>query len=289
MLLFIPACPVEIECRDFIVEKDEQVNRRYGGHPLWTPTMVLVVVLFLLIAFVYLNLAEHVFRVLGLSPMGAFLVLGGSLLGSMINIPLTRRHIKLVDPRAAQMPAWMQWMLPIVHYHPPAVVDQVVAINVGGAIVPVAFSVYLLTLGGTKVVATLAATVIVVIIAKLLARPMPGVGVTIPTFIPPLVAAVAAHVLVVQVTRGPLDAAAPVAYIAGTLGTLIGADLLNLPRILRGSLVQGGARSSGGDPIWDYFGGEGRTAPKFIASIGGAGIFDGIFLTSILAPILAVL
>jgi uncharacterized membrane protein len=72
-----------------------------------------------------------------------------------------------------------------------------------------------------------------------------GVGVTIPTFIPPLVVAVAAHVLV-QVTGGPLDAAAPVAYIAGTLGTLIGADLLNLPRILRGSLVQGG----GGERRW---------------------------------------
>jgi uncharacterized membrane protein len=288
MLLFIPVCPVESESRGFIVEKDDHVNRRYGGHPLWTPVMVLVVVLFLLIAFAYLNLAEHVFRLLGLSPMGAFLVLGGSLLGSMINIPLTRQRIKLIDPRAAQMPAWMRWMLPIVHYHPPAVVDQVVAINVGGAIVPLVFSAYLLTLASTKVVATLAATVIVVIVAKLLARPMPGVGVTIPTFIPPLVAAVAAHVMV-QVTGGPLDAAAPVAYIAGTLGTLIGADLLNLPRILRGSLVQAGARSGGGDPIWDYFGGEGRPAPKFIASIGGAGIFDGVFLTSILAPILAVL
>lgn len=250
--------------------------------------MVIVLALFLLLAFAYLNLAEHVFRLLGLSPLGAFVLLGGSLLGSMINIPVTRQRIKLVDPRVEQMPAWMRWMLPIVHYYPPAVVDQVVAVNIGGAIVPVVFSAYLLTQPGTKLMAALVATALVVVIAKLLARPMPGVGVTLPTFIPPLVAAVAAHFLVLAM-GGPLPAAAPVAYISGTLGTLIGADLLNLPRILRGSLVQGTAAGLGDDSAWNYSGGAGRPAPKFIASIGGAGVFDGIFLTSILAPILAVL
>ena len=112
------------------------MNRRYSGHPLMTPLMIIVLVVFLLLAFLYLNLAEHVFRLLGLSPLGAFLVLGGSLLGSMINIPLTRKRIKLIDPRVEQMPAWMRWMPPIFHYYPPAVVDQVVAVNVGGALVP---------------------------------------------------------------------------------------------------------------------------------------------------------
>jgi uncharacterized membrane protein len=57
------------------------------------------------------------------------------------------------------------------------------------------------------------------------------------------------------------ERAAPLAYIAGSLGTLIGADLLNLGRI--GEL---------GAPI---------------ASIGGAGTFDGIFLTGIAAVLLA--
>jgi uncharacterized membrane protein len=119
---------------------------------------------------------------------------------------------------------------------------------------------------------------------------MPGVGITLPTLILPLIAAVTAHFLVV-IFGGPLASAAPAAYIAGTLGTLIGADLLNLPRILRGSLVQSGSHYDevGGDPIWNL-GREGEpTPPRYIASIGGAGIFDGIFLTSILAPILAVL
>ena len=55
--------------------------------------------------------------------------------------------------------------------------------------------------------------------------------------------------------------AAPLAYIAGTLGTLIGGDLLNLGLL------------------------PGLGAP--VASIGGAGTFDGVFLTGILAVLLA--
>jgi len=55
--------------------------------------------------------------------------------------------------------------------------------------------------------------------------------------------------------------AAPLAYIAGSLGTLIGADLLNL------------------DKLTDL------NAP--VASIGGAGTFDGIFLTGIVAVLIA--
>jgi uncharacterized membrane protein len=54
---------------------------------------------------------------------------------------------------------------------------------------------------------------------------------------------------------------APLAYIAGSLGTLIGADLTNLDKV------------------------RGLGAP--VAWIGGAGTFDGIFLTGILAVLLA--
>ena len=55
--------------------------------------------------------------------------------------------------------------------------------------------------------------------------------------------------------------AAPVAYVAGTLGVLIGADLLklNVVRLMRVSVV----------------------------SIGGAGTFDGVFLAGLLAALLA--
>jgi uncharacterized membrane protein len=95
---------------------------------------------------------------------------------------------------------------------------------------------------------------IVAAVVHSLAQPVPGIGIGVPIFAPPLVTT--AIVLVLSRER-----AAPLAYIAGSLGTLIGADLLNLGKI------------------------EGQGAP--IASIGGAGTFDGIFLTGIISVLLA--
>jgi uncharacterized membrane protein len=91
-------------------------------------------------------------------------------------------------------------------------------------------------------------------ISKLLARPVPGVGIAMPALIPPILAALVA--LILAPAQGPM-----VAYIAGTLGVLIGADLLNLKNL---TLLR---------------------AP--VVSIGGAGTFDGIFLTGIIAVLLA--
>ena len=54
-----------------------------------------------------------------------------------------------------------------------------------------------------------------------------------------------------------------IAYVSGVLGALIGADLLNLPKIPK------------------------LGAP--VASIGGAGTFDGVFLSGIIAVVLAAL
>jgi uncharacterized membrane protein len=98
------------------------------------------------------------------------------------------------------------------------------------------------------------ATAIIAAVSHLLAHPVPGLGIAVPTFIPPLVTAAA----VLLISRAE---AAPLAYIAGSLGTLIGADLLNL-----------GAIKMLGAPV---------------ASIGGVGTYDGIFLTGIVAVLLA--
>ena len=91
-------------------------------------------------------------------------------------------------------------------------------------------------------------------IVHMMAQPVRGMGIAVPTFIPPLVAATTALLL-------SRRSAPALAYVAGSLGTLIGADLLNLDKI------------------------HGLGAP--VASIGGAGTFDGIFLTGILAVLLA--
>jgi len=206
---------------------------------------VLYLAVFVLLPFLvfmfFFQVAAFSFAKLGLSPEGAVLLFGLSLIGGIINIPVSRRLVK-------------ERMSPLNYffYYPPRVSEQVIAVNLGGAVIPVLFSFYLLH--RTPFLPTILAAAIVTIASKALARPVPGMGISLPAFIPPLVAAAAAVLLA-------REYAAPVAYIAGVWGTLTGADLLNLNRF----------RDIGGQ----------------VLSIGGAGVFDGIFLIGIVAALLA--
>jgi len=124
---------------------------------------------------------------------------------------------------------------------------------VGGAIIPTFLSLYLLT-QALAPLRVLVATAAVTFLTSRWARPVAGVGIVVPMLLPALSAALAALLLVPQ--QAPLAA-----YVAGTMGTLIGADLLHVRQVTR------------------------LAAP--IASIGGAGTFDGIFITGIIAVLLA--
>ena len=123
----------------------------------------------------------------------------------------------------------------------------------GGALIPVALSIYLLIKNRLFVQGLIAVAVVTVVVNRL-AHPVPGVGIALTPIIPPLLAAGVSLLL-------SRNAAPALAYISGSLGTLIGADLLNLGIV--GQLQ----------------------AP--VLSIGGAGTFDGVFLTGILAVLLA--
>lgn len=211
------------------------------------PLMWLFFLLLILPALVlvfFFQVAAFSFTKLGLSPQGAVLLFGLSLLGGVINIPVSRRRFVVEEDRFSPFP--------FLFYYPPRVREQVVAVNLGGAVIPVLFSLYLL--GRAPLLPALAATVVVTAVARALARPVPGVGISLPAFVPPLVAAAVAVLL-----AG--DNAAPVAYIAGVWGTLVGADLLNLHRL--------------------------RELGAHVLSIGGAGVFDGIFLVGLVAALLA--
>jgi uncharacterized membrane protein len=91
------------------------------------------------------------------------------------------------------------------------------------------------------------------------ARPVKGLGIVTPALLPPLAAALAA-IIIVYVFGAPHDCIFLIAYVGGTLGTLIGADILNLGRI--------------------------RDLGAPVASIGGAGTFDGVFLSGLVAVLL---
>jgi uncharacterized membrane protein len=202
-----------------------------------------------LVLLIEIGLLGRVYSALGLNPRVATLVLFGSLLGSYINLPLVR----LPDERVVSRQVVEMFGVPFLA---PVEVDwpgTIVAINVGGAVIPIMLSFYLLMRHNLWAFGALA-TAIVAFVVNRMATPVPGVGISVPTIAPPLLAAGVALLLSRRL-------AAPIAYIGGSLGVLIGADLLNLGQL----------RSLG--------------AP--VASIGGAGTFDGIFLTGVIAVLLA--
>lgn len=208
--------------------------------------LILLIVITLPVFFIliFLNIVTVSFSKLGLSPEGGFILLFAILIGSAINVPISRRRIAYKSPR----PYYTHFFF----YTPPPVTHQVITVNVGGAVIPVCFALYLLPLA--PLVSTLIATIVMVVVTRWLAKPVEGMGITMPFWISPLLSAGLALLLSRQ---NP----APVAYISGVLGTIIGADLLNWP-----SFKRLGAQ---------------------VLSIGGAGVFDGIFLTGIVAALIA--
>ena len=212
------------------------------------------ILFFLVLAFLFALIEIHVinyaFTLAGLPPGLAFVALLGSLIGSYINIPIRRLHGG--TQHTAMITSYG------IRYHPPVRPwdgSTILAINVGGAVVPMLVSLYILVQQPGILGQAALATAIVALVVNRSARPIRGLGIATPLFIPPIVAALAGFIL------GGHSHAAPVAYIGGVLGTLIGADVANLGRL-----------SDLGAPV---------------ASIGGAGTFDGIFLTGIVAVLLA--
>ena len=193
---------------------------------------------------VFVNAVGISFERLGLSQTAALVLLFGALAGSSVNIPLYRRRFVAPSDELDAL-AWF-------FYRPPVLRQQIIAINLGGAVIPLGLAAYVAPrapLGPMLLV-----TACIALLCKLLARPHVDVGITLPPLIPPITAAVLAHLL------SPHNAA-PVAFVGGVVGTLVGADLLNLPAVL--------------------------AMPAGILSIGGAGVFDGIFLIGVIAVLLA--
>lgn len=214
----------------------------------WLRYLLLFMALGLLMFLVQLGIIAVAFEKLGLSSESAYLLLMVTLLGSFINLPLFQLQGEDVDQEVPPTP--FEFLL----RQPPYRGRTLIAVNIGGGVIPVAFSLFLLTHYALDLRALLACVVMVTAVAYGFSRAAPGVGVMMPIFLAPLTAALAATWL-------DPEQRAPLAYIGGTLGVLLGADVLRLRDIRR------------------------MRTP--IASIGGAGSFDGVFLTGIIAVLLA--
>ncbi|MEA2679303.1 MAG: hypothetical protein QOK03_1025 [Candidatus Binataceae bacterium] len=226
----------------------------------FAPFLILyAIIFFFVLAFLFvlleIGIIHHAFLMVGLPPELAFLALFASLVGSYINIPLTRIESGPAHPVDLVNRFGVRYRVPTRY----AGGSTILAINVGGAVVPLLVSLYVMLVQPAAILPAAIGVAIVALVVHRFAWPVPGVGIATPMFIPPIVAALTALVLTGMMTGGAyVDA---VAFVSGVLGTLIGADLMNLNKL-----------STLGAPV---------------ASIGGAGTFDGVFLTGIVAVLLA--
>jgi len=203
-----------------------------------------------LFAIVQLGLLSIAFDKLELSSNAAFALLLVSLAGSLINIPIARVSAERPENESKTINPFGLFRQPQQAFTG----HTVIAVNLGGCIVPMGFSFYLLVVHQLSLLPVVAAVAFVTVLSRLISMPIPGIGIGMPIFVAPLAAAIAG------ITLGNADSA-PIAYIAGTMGVLLGADLLRI--------------------------GDIRKLGIPIASIGGAGTFDGIFISGIVAVLLA--
>ena len=214
------------------------------------PLLIGIIAFVFLFALIQVGAVSIAFEKLGLTAGSGMLLLLSCIMGSLVNMPLFQMQTSA--PAKSEQPTsplpWLQRL------QQPFEGKTVVCINLGGAIIPVTFSLYLLATQPVPPGAVLLAVIGQSTVCYFFSRPIPGMGIGMPILIAPITAAVLAVML-----GG--EQSAPVAYIAGTLGVLVGADLLRINNI--------------------------RELGVPVASIGGAGTFDGVFITGIVAVLLA--
>jgi uncharacterized membrane protein len=217
--------------------------------------LLMTLVLLLLMPFLLADAMVSALQQLGISRAFGALLVAGIFVGSLFNIPVRRM------PRGEVLEYRPFDLYGIDRLAPRLVsgsAQQVIALNVGGCLIPLLIVGYeFLRLGSSDdavIVALLLACGFNTVACYLLARPVAGLGILLPIFVPGCLAALLGLALAPAHAPG-------VAFCAGVLGPLIGADLLHLRDL--------GRRNVG------------------LLSIGGAGTFDGIVISGFLAAMLS--
>ncbi|AKJ64757.1 DUF1614 domain-containing protein [Kiritimatiella glycovorans] len=218
-------------------------------------SLILFFVLILLFPLFLADIMSTALMRLGLSPRTSLLLVVGIFVGGMMNIPvkkIPRDEVYEINPSG------LLGLDRLFHHSAALRPYTLIAVNVGGCVIPVLIAAYellrLAGLPGGVLMTGLVGIALNTAVCYYLARPVSGIGIAMPAFVPGLVAAAYALLFAPE-------AAPAVAFTAGVLGPLIGADLLHLREI-------------------------GRVSTGF-ASIGGAGTFDGIVISGLLAALLA--
>ena len=216
---------------------------------------LLILALLAVLPFVFGEIILASLGKLHLNPGTAGLVMVGMFAGGLINIPVKRIERDRDTSTHPLATYGLQRYWP--HLERPSR-ETVIAVNVGGCIIPVLLAIYELfyitSSDSGLIIATAVACAVNIAASYMVATPIEGIGIVLPGFVPPLLAVGSAMIVAPEM-------AAPVAFVAGVIGPLVGADLMHLREI--------------------------EETTVGVASIGGAGTFDGIVLSGILAAYLA--
>lgn len=225
------------------------------GFPPGCLALAIFLFLIVLLPFFLAEVMISALAKLGLSPKQSVMAAMGIFLGSMVNIPLKRFENQAdLENTQSSLYGVTRQLFPNMQQHG----STLLAVNLGGCIIPLMIAAYqivrLSQIGIHYLLGCGIAVVANIIICKHTARPVENMGIAIPALLPAIAAALLALIFVP-------DQAPPVAFTAGVLGPLIGADLFQLHEI--------------------------KNMRTPMASIGGAGTFDGIVLSGIVATLLA--
>lgn len=210
--------------------------------------------------FVLINALQTALTKLHLHPIVGFGVMIGIIAGSFVNFPVHRwqRDVEQIEAQSR----WHRWLgrVPLIHR---TKTETIIAVNLGGCLIPLALAGFQILVVSQAAPGAMWAVIIASLVNTLVcywfARPIQGLGIAMPALLPPAVSVGVTWLLLMGTEFDGVRA--PVAFIAGVAGPLIGADLLHLRDITRISVG--------------------------VLSIGGAGTFDGIVLSGMLAALVA--
>jgi uncharacterized membrane protein len=219
--------------------------------------ILIIALIILIVPLLILGIIGAAFTRLGFSWITALAVILLILLGSGVNLPIyrvKRDTIRLSDAdstffNADQNSGYKLW-------------DIIVSVNLGGAILPLLISAYLLyradVISGSSLTFPVCAGVFAVsVITFISTRSSPHAGLRVPLLIPALTA-----LLISLLLNGGvgLTAAVP-AFVSGVVGTLLGGNIAHLLKVRDLDIAQ--------------------------ISIGGEGTFAAIFICCILPTLIA--
>ncbi len=218
--------------------------------PLILPLFLILILLPLIFIFFVITSSTVFQLVFDMNRNQAMTVFMLAVVGSLINIPVCELEGKPVE----RYYSFFGYIYAVREKK-----KILIAVNVGGCIIPSILAIKLISELPLK--SWLLSFIICTIIIYFQARPVRGVGITVPMLIPPLTAAISSYISL-SIFGYPLILLPKMAFSTGVLSSLIGADILHLKDI--------------------------EKIGSGVVSIGGAGTFDGIFLTGIFAVVFSI-